>query len=74
MQSPPREGSATGPSLFAKLVAGTMTAAGAWLRSFPPAQNGRALYRPLTNTSHALEWPWFGDRSACLFSSGSMAF
>jgi len=32
----------------------------AWLRSFPPGQNDRALYRPLTNTSHALEWAVFG--------------
>lgn len=39
------------------------TAAAALLRSFPPAQNGRALYRPLTNASHALEWPWFGSDS-----------
>ena len=40
------------------------TALDATLRSFPPAQHGRALYRPLTNLSHALEWPWFGDEAA----------
>jgi len=31
----------------------------ALLRSFPPAENARGLYRPLTNFSHALEWPHF---------------
>jgi len=35
------------------------TAWRALVRSFPPAQNGRALYRPVTHASHALEWPWF---------------
>ena len=44
------------------------TAVGAMLRSFPPAQNGRALYRPLTNLSHALEWPWFGAEPAGYFA------
>jgi tetratricopeptide (TPR) repeat protein len=39
------------------------TALAALLRSFPPGQNGRALYRPLTNASHALEWPWFGEEA-----------
>lgn len=32
----------------------------ALLRSFPPAENDRSLYRPLTNFGHALEWRWFG--------------
>ena len=32
-------------------------AAAALLRSFPPAENARGLYRPVANLSHALEWP-----------------
>lgn len=36
-------------------------AAAALLRSFPPAENARGLYRPVANLSHALEWPFFGD-------------
>ena len=53
---------------------GIDTAAGALLRSFPPAENGRALYRPLTNTSHAVEWAWFGAESRGYYAVNALLY
>lgn len=39
------------------------TAVAALTRSFPPAQQGRALYRPVTHAVYALEWTAFGERA-----------
>jgi len=43
-------------------------ATAAFAQSFPPGEQGRGLYRPLTNFSHALEWPFFGSSARGYFA------